>query len=933
MEEVESKGLIGEIFCILPIRLCPAHHRRFSPQRVMWIIEGEFRDPEAANNLSESPVAFSSIGNLDKNVEVTLQQRWLRPARVYSLGRDALNDFSREKPKTLSRHRSITFDAGPYPTGELQDPNEPPKQYSLTLTNHSLKDLSLTRGGNKSDILIKSESPLTVESGDIITFNSSDPSPGSIRFLWRPVNLCFSLLKPEKRKSIQDDSKDAGLKTIHLLNLLSIDRVSGFSFSVSRCPNKEHTHFLPLPLAPTLAIGCALVHGIQLISDSWLKDFLQATRIELPATQKKLAVLKKKADESEEKYAQRCHIMTSLHRSKAKGVSPLEKDYKSNWENLVTRLAVDNIPDAFKSWLRDPDKLCPNRQRNQLFSDCSVILLAIPEDKDSSAIEQIICGGSGKIVVHSSPLDWSSPLLPQLQKLWPRWSGSRHQILIGTNGFISETDCEGQAIKTTDDLLHAICDVKKDRLVDPSTDSCEVPSGGGPSDDPASADDAPLLERRSSPTPRGRQRAHLTMDAPVPPRSLELGVGDHSTVTEVDSLQLIRRTASRTDNERMDALLPLDGEKVDEMEMLKKLATINNLADDTIVVRTAQTLNQTRAENPCSLDKGSESRSPSPDSRPPLLKRKAREPAEVDLDRYLPFLGQQVRETPASPGQLIHADCLNESAPLKKRPKLDHRPPDAEPTRTALSALQLDEVDINTIEGPASKMLREATQRQNSSKRKASTDLSPGEEDGPSENLERREQTQKKARIQTRRQGLERSRSDLSTGNEKGTQRKTSARSSAKSPKKTRLQVEEEDENEAAEIGEQFLSVQISGKRLTEEEIQTNLEFNRLRITKPPVLLKTKPISTTTRPIGWDEEDQSENELREMDEWAHKGTQPASSKSFFKVKYVSLVKKQPPISREDSGHRSADVRSRNFKKFIPVRPIPACFRCISSQDR
>lgn len=35
----------------------------------------------------------------------------------------------------------------------------------------------------------------------------------------------------------------------------------------------------------------------------------------------------------------------------------------------------------------------------------------------------------------------------------------------------------------------------------------------------------------------------------------------------------------------MDALLPLDGEKVDEMEMLKKLATINNLADDTIVVR------------------------------------------------------------------------------------------------------------------------------------------------------------------------------------------------------------------------------------------------------------------------------------------------------------------------------------------------------------
>lgn len=148
----------------------------------MWILEGEFRDPEAANN----------------HVETTFQQRWLRPARVYSLGRDVLNDFSREKPKTLSRHRSITFNAGPFRTGELQDPNEPPEQYSLTLTNHSLKDLFLTRDGSEPKTLIKSESPLTVKSGDIITF---DPSPGSIRFLWRPVNLCFSLLKPEKHKS------------------------------------------------------------------------------------------------------------------------------------------------------------------------------------------------------------------------------------------------------------------------------------------------------------------------------------------------------------------------------------------------------------------------------------------------------------------------------------------------------------------------------------------------------------------------------------------------------------------------------------------------------------------------------------------------------------------------------------------------------------
>ena len=68
--------------------------------------------------------------------------------------------------------------------------------------------------------------------------------------------------------------------------------------------------------------------------------------------------------------------------------------------------------------------------------------------------------------------------------------------------------CEGQAIKTTDDLLHAICDVKKDGLVDPSTDSCEVPPGSGHSDDPASAEDAPLLERHSSSTLRGSQRTY-----------------------------------------------------------------------------------------------------------------------------------------------------------------------------------------------------------------------------------------------------------------------------------------------------------------------------------------------------------------------------------------------------------------------------------------
>jgi hypothetical protein len=266
---------------------------------------------------------------------------------------------------------------------------------------------------------------------------------------------------------------------------------------------------------------------------------------------------------------------------------------------------------------------------------------------------------------------------------------------------------------------------------------------------------------------------------------------------------------------------------------------------------------------------------------------------------------------------------LNESGSVAKRQKLDHCLSEVETTHIPRDDLRLDEVDINAIEGPASKMLREtATQREKSLKRKVSQDLFPSDGDQPSENCEKTQRTQKKARTQTR-QAMERSRSDLSAGGEKATKRKTSGRSNATSPKKSRSQIKEGEEDEDSELADQYLSVKTTGKRLTEQEIQSNLEFNRLRISKPPVLLKTKPI--ITRPIGWDEEDQSENELREMNDWADKGTQPASSKSFFQIKYVNLAKKISPVPRQVSEHRPVGDRTGNFKKFTPVRPIPSLF--------
>ncbi|KAH9449535.1 hypothetical protein Pst134EB_020359 [Puccinia striiformis f. sp. tritici] len=856
----------------------------------MWIVEGTFRDVDTES--------FSA--------DPSLRKRWLRPDRVYSLGRDLANDFSLVSPSSLSRWRSISLDAGPYPrTTKEPDLTEPPKLYPLTLTNHSSKDISLRRG-EATRILIKAlGAAVDIEPGDQIALSSSDPKAGSISFEWRPVNVCMS---PPVRTSIPDELKDAG-----------------FSFSVSRYTCKEHTHFLVPQLKATIPIGFALVQGIQIVSDDWLGDLVQATRINHPATQKAFPNIKIKTGEDESTFKQRYEVVASVHESKSKGFSHLERDYDNAWGKLYSHLDFTGLQKPFKSWSHDITKLDINPDRKTLFLNVSVILLVNQEDQDSECVEQIVRAGKGQIDIHSSPIDDSSSLRQLLQKLWPPQTHSKRCILIMTKDYASVRELEGEPIETTDDLLHAIYHIDISRLKNRS-ESHGVSLDDGPA---TLADEAPILQKRSSLTLCSAQGngsiTHLTVDGPVNSRPADCAVGDDTTMTEPDSPPrpaLIRRTVSRTDDERMKRLLSHSEAVASEMQLLKKHATVDVSADDTLVSiqveprtqSTKQANTQHDDENLGKLDQESGSRSSSPGSPAPILKRKARGQGGLNMSKYMSLLSEENSDTPVEGDRITTGKELDN--PIAKRQKLEHRPAIKSP-RANPTVLQLDEVDIKSIEGPVSKKLREtATQNANALKRKATTDLYMGEQDVPPEISERIEKPQKRARIETR-QGIERSRSDLSAEGGKATKRKTSARSNAESPKKSRSQKIDEDEDEATDLGDQYLSVKTTGKRLTEEEVQTNLEFNRLRIGKPAVMLKTKPVAS--RPIGWDEEDKGENELREMDQWGREGARPASSKSFFQVQYVNLVKKMS-ASRRNPGNMLGGDGITNFKKFQPKNP-------------
>ncbi|POW07511.1 hypothetical protein PSHT_09925 [Puccinia striiformis] len=896
----------------------------------MWIVEGTFRDVDTESFSGE---IFNPAYRHQNFADPSLRKRWLRPDRVYSLGRDLANDFSLVSPSSLSRWRSISLDAGPYPrTTKEPDLTEPPKLYPLTLTNHSSKDISLRRG-EATRILIKAlGAAVDIEPGDQIALSSSDPKAGSISFEWRPVNVCMS---PPVRTSIPDELKDAGLNITHFLKLLMIDTFifidkpiapallsrlpTGFSFSVSRYTCKEHTHFLVPQLKATIPIGFALVQGIQIVSDDWLGDLVQATRINHPATQKAFPNIKIKTGEDESTFKQRYEVVASVHESKSKGFSHLERDYDNAWGKLYSHLDFTGLQKPFKSWSHDITKLDINPDRKTLFLNVSVILLVNQEDQDSECVEQIVRAGKGQIDIHSSPIDDSSSLRQLLQKLWPPQTHSKRCILIMTKDYASVRELEGEPIETTDDLLHAIYHIDISRLKNRS-ESHGVSLDDGPA---TLADEAPILQKRSSLTLCSAQGngsiTHLTVDGPVNSRPADCAVGDDTTMTEPDSPPRpallpspnlapitrrhhtkIRRTVSRTDDERMKRLLSHSEAVASEMQLLKKHATVDVSADDTLVSiqveprtqSTKQANTQHDDENLGKLDQESGSRSSSPGSPAPILKRKARGQGGLNMSKYMSLLSEENSDTPVEGDRITTGKELDN--PIAKRQKLEHRPAIKSP-RANPTVLQLDEVDIKSIEGPVSKKLREtATQNANALKRKATTDLYMGEQDG-----------------------IERSRSDLSAEGGKATKRKTSARSNAESPKKSRSQKIDEDEDEATDLGDQYLSVKTTGKRLTEEEVQTNLEFNRLRIGKPAVMLKTKPVAS--RPIGWDEEDKGENELREMDQWGREGARPASSKSFFQVQYVNLVKKMS-ASRRNPGNMLGGDGITNFKKFQPKNP-------------
>lgn len=282
-----------------------------------------------------------------------------------------------------------------------------------------------------------------------------------------------------------------------------------------------------------------------------------------------------------------------------------------------------------------------------------------------------------------------------------------------------------------------------------------------------------------------------------------------------------------------------------------------------------------------------------------ILKRRAQDRQEIDMDRYCSLLDRNATLEPAS------------SVPSPPRPDKRPRLRRDEPSSSAFTDVRstgfrstgingrIDIQDINNIEGPATAMLRADAERQKM-KRKYKLDtaditMSPND-------------SRKKPRaVSPIDEG-----SDSDEPSSRRRKRDPKSKTTPKPSKGTGTSKQKEKGKAVVDDkAERFLVVKTHGKKMTDQELEANQEFNKLRISKP-ILLTNVP--SECRRIGWNEVDLAEEEMREMDRWTKEDMEGVGAQCSFQVDYVSMLRK--PVNR-NANQRVSEDSGPNFKRFKP----------------
>ncbi|MBW0461336.1 hypothetical protein O181_001051 [Austropuccinia psidii MF-1] len=910
----------------------------------MWVIEGKFRSKSPSNS-----------------ADSLLQQRWLRPMRVYSLGRDPLNDFSLEHPKSLSRYRSIKLDVGSSDSCLLvgQDNSQSSQPYPLTITNEGSRNFSLCLcREHQSDFSIEHGASFDIQPGDKLVLESSGSSPYWVRFLWHPVNICFSALSPSQRRS-----NDKVFKLI------------GFSYTEARFPQHFHTHFLAKPFKPTLPIGYALIEGIQIISEEWLENLISLTKSKPSLLSTLKTKRRRQANETEEDYRRKIERIESLPDPRYNGtsLSDFELDFSAAWAKLGSPELVMKSSGSIHGFeFPDSSKWNPNPNRAKLFSDLCFVLLASDDDEDFLSIERIVRAGHGSLFRISPSVDDASlrSLFTEVQRLRSRPSRLTYSVLMKTPTLSLcsqssqilfdrlQSSLDVQDIKTVEHLFLAIYNLDTSALVsrpDIATvypESSEHQKSQSITSTVLQSNRAeplltqPLASRQPSKNGINTEET-IIQSKPAKtsrheefnlPHSMHTNIqgskatpAQKNTINEAPSTSrprraLIKRAESRTDAVRMKELARLfedDDVGPSEIDQLKRHARIDESGD----ISAATTLVNLGDNNPpVNLTESNSNLPPDPHSTvqlaPPepttslrrkLPKRRAADQDGLDLNKYMPFLAEETTETSLAHMQELSNESSQElTSRLSKRQKLDCLK-ETEAENTERSGYRIEELDVSKIEGPATRMLKaEAEKTKNASKSNNLINLSDDSEqpqlytqEQPSNPRKRRKApnlvfgTSQRVSSNEDEPGPSRSHERTKTPHRQGAANSKPQKATGKAEEST--------------VPDRYLTVKTTGKRLTADELATNLEFNQLRISKPVLMLETKPIAT--KRIGWNEEDLSEEEMRQMDSCTQQQMEEASAKSFFKVKYVNLTRKSQAASHEVE---DSVMGSRpNFKKFKP----------------
>ncbi|KAH9811219.1 hypothetical protein DFH28DRAFT_982567 [Melampsora americana] len=430
-----------------------------------------------------------------------------------------------------------------------------------------------------------------------------------------------------------------------------------------------------------------------------------------------------------------------------------------------------------------------------------------------------------------------------------------------------------------------------------------------PNDEPSQEPSEPVASKTKA-VVEPRADTHERSPTPSPPRPTRRKLPP-------------RRAATRTDEQRLREMFG-DDPFPNRLEQLKKNASIDvanesgDLSTSAAVAlaqndRTQLTNRSDRHQvkasnefeyspsNPLTGDSEDRSRAgpslrPSEKAQKRPLKRRAQDRPEFDTNRYHPGTDEIATLEPTS--------SVSSPPRTEKRPRLRRDQTNSSNLvgiRSTGIGGRIEIQDINNIEGPATAMLRGDAERQKINRRKHKIDAG----DLRMSTDDSRKRLRAISPIEVG------SDSDESTSR----QRRKRNQKSNTTPKRSKVTSTSKRKGNGKVVMdeqlERFLVVKTHGKKMTDQELDANREFNKLRISKPILL---SHIPSECRRIGWNEVDLAEEEIREMDQWTKADLEDGAAQCSFQVEYVSMLRKTVNLKVNE---RVAEDSGPNFKRFKP----------------